>query len=58
MLCERLRCDAWPPQADFACKTCKVCGMTYAPGAAEDERLHAAHHQTLVQGIRFQARAA
>ena len=41
-------------QANFACQTCKACGMTYAPGDEKDEKLHAAHHQSLVQGIRFQ----
>ena len=43
-------------QADFACKTCKVCGMTYAPGEAADEKLHDAYHQSLVQGLRFLVR--
>ena len=27
--------------------------MTYAPGEEADEKLHAAHHAKLVQGIRF-----
>ena len=41
-------------QAGFHCLTCPLCGMTYAPGEEVDEKLHAAHHAKLVQGIRFQ----
>ena len=40
-------------QAGFHCHTCALCGMTYAPGEEADEKLHAAHHAKLVQGIRF-----
>ena len=40
-------------QANFHCQTCMLCGMTYAPGEEADEKLHAAHHAKLVQGIRF-----
>ena len=40
-------------QAGFHCHTCALCGMTYAPGDEADEKLHAAHHAKLEQGIRF-----
>ncbi|BDA40851.1 probable N-acetyltransferase ESCO1 [Coccomyxa sp. Obi] len=40
-------------QANFACKTCKLCGMTYAPGEENDERVHAAYHASLVRGVAF-----
>ena len=41
-------------QANFICQSCKVCGMTYAPGEETDEKLHTAYHQSLVHGVRFQ----
>lgn len=43
-------------QANFHCQTCALCGMTYAPGEEADEKLHAAYHAKLVQGIRFYVR--
>lgn len=34
---------------DFSCKICKVCGMMYAPGVREDEKLHELMHREVQQ---------
>ncbi|KAK9809903.1 hypothetical protein WJX72_001367 [[Myrmecia] bisecta] len=41
-------------QANFAHTTCKVCGLVYAQGEERDEKVHAAFHSSVLQGIRFQ----
>jgi N-acetyltransferase len=41
-------------QKDFNASRCAVCGMMYAKGHEEDEKLHKAFHQAAVQGPRFQ----
>ena len=45
-------------QADFAFSTCSACGMLYAKGQDDDEKLHAAFHSSCTQGISFQARGS
>ena len=42
-------------QAKFACITCSVCGLIYAKGEANDEKVHAAFHASYTQGVKFQA---
>lgn len=43
-------------QRDFACTRCATCGLLYARGAVEDEKLHRQHHAAATQGISFQVR--
>lgn len=43
-----------PMQRDFGASRCSVCGMVYAKGHEEDEKLHKAFHQGAVQGFKFQ----
>ena len=41
-------------QANFACITCSVCGLIYATGEANDEKVHALFHANCTQGMKFQ----
>ncbi|KAK9805899.1 hypothetical protein WJX73_002728 [Symbiochloris irregularis] len=41
-------------QSNFTCVTCRVCGMTYAPGQEEDEKMHRTYHSSALQGVRYQ----
>ncbi|KAL0056094.1 hypothetical protein WJX82_007662 [Trebouxia sp. C0006] len=41
-------------QANFACITCSVCGLIYAKGEANDEKVHALFHANCTQGVNFQ----
>ena len=41
-------------QSNFTSTTCRLCGMTYAPGQETDEKLHQTFHTNLLQGIRSQ----
>ncbi|KAL0036207.1 hypothetical protein WJX79_007986 [Trebouxia sp. C0005] len=41
-------------QANFACITCSVCGLIYAKGEANDEKVHALFHANCTQGVKFQ----
>ena len=43
-------------QADFTFSTCSACGMLYAKGQDDDEKLHATFHSSCTQGVNFQAR--
>jgi N-acetyltransferase len=43
-------------QANFACITCSVCGLIYAKGEANDEKVHASFHANCTQGVKFQVR--
>jgi hypothetical protein len=45
-------------QRDFSASKCAVCGMVYAKGHEEDEKLHRSFHSSAVQGLRFQVRRA
>ncbi|MCO5586986.1 hypothetical protein L7F22_040931 [Adiantum nelumboides] len=40
-------------QTDFTCSICKICGLLYARGHSEDERLHACFHKRYLLGISF-----
>ncbi|KAI5063802.1 hypothetical protein GOP47_0020472 [Adiantum capillus-veneris] len=40
-------------QTDFTCSTCKICGLLYARGHSEDERLHACFHKCYLRGRSF-----
>lgn len=40
-------------QADFSYSTCKICGLFYARGHGEDEKLHAMFHKGYLRGIQF-----
>ena len=53
-LCTAISPTVWAAQANFSAKTCKVCGMIYAPGEPADEKTHAAYHASVVRGFRFQ----
>lgn len=44
-------------QLDFTCTACRVCGFVYAKGKEEDDKLHAAFHDTALHGITFQVRS-
>ena len=46
--------NVYGAQANFSARTCKECGMVYAPGEPSDEKLHAAHHASIVKGFCFQ----
>lgn len=41
-------------QANFACITCSMCGLIYAKGEANDEKVHALFHANCTQGVKFQ----
>eukprot|EP00877_Chromochloris_zofingiensis_P003778 jgi/Chrzof1/13400/Cz07g31180.t1 len=41
-------------QKDFSSSKCSVCGMVYAKGQDEDEKLHKSYHISFTQGIKFQ----
>ncbi|XP_047064521.1 protein CHROMOSOME TRANSMISSION FIDELITY 7-like [Lolium rigidum] len=40
-------------QPDFLLHACAVCGMMYARGNDEDEKVHRAYHRTYFQGVPF-----
>ena len=40
-------------QSDFSYSTCKTCGLFYARGHGEDEKLHSAFHMNCIRGIPF-----
>lgn len=40
-------------QPDFLLHACAVCGMMYARGNDEDEKVHRAYHKTYFQGVPF-----
>ncbi|KAM0839616.1 hypothetical protein ACQ4PT_060212 [Festuca glaucescens] len=40
-------------QPDFLLHTCAVCGMMYARGNDEDEKVHRAYHKSYFQGVPF-----
>eukprot|EP00879_Flechtneria_rotunda_P029676 GHRR01032113.1.p1 GENE.GHRR01032113.1~~GHRR01032113.1.p1 ORF type:complete len:106 (+),score=33.94 GHRR01032113.1:318-635(+) len=41
-------------QRGFGASRCPVCGMLYAKGHDEDEKLHRSFHLPAVQGLKFQ----
>eukprot|EP00899_Mesostigma_viride_P018524 jgi/Mesvir1/26673/Mv20457-RA.1 len=41
-------------QANFAYATCPACGLVYACGVAEEERLHQQFHAQALRGVAFQ----
>ncbi|KAF6258409.1 ESCO1/2 acetyl-transferase-domain-containing protein [Scenedesmus sp. NREL 46B-D3] len=41
-------------QRDFSASKCEICGMVYAKGHEEDEKLHKTFHSSAVQGLKFQ----
>ncbi|CAL5068691.1 unnamed protein product [Urochloa decumbens] len=40
-------------QPDFVLHTCSVCGMMYARGNDDDEKVHKAYHKTYFEGVPF-----
>jgi len=40
-------------QPDFVLHTCSVCGMMYARGNDEDEKVHRAYHKSYSEGVPF-----
>ena len=40
-------------QPDFVLHTCSVCGMMYARGNDDDEKVHKAYHKSYFEGIPF-----
>jgi len=40
-------------QSDFLLRACSICGVQFAPGNVEDEKLHAQFHKRFTQGIQF-----
>ena len=44
-------------QRDFTYKTCRACGLVYAAGLDEDEKVHAKYHKNRLSGIAFQVRS-
>jgi N-acetyltransferase len=45
-------------QPDFLLHACAVCGMMYARGNDEDEKVHRAYHRTYFQGVPFKVHPA
>ncbi|ONM16237.1 N-acetyltransferase ESCO1 [Zea mays] len=43
-------------QPDFVLHTCSVCGMMYARGNDEDEKVHRAYHKSYSEGVPFKVR--
>ncbi|GBG91823.1 hypothetical protein CBR_g53714 [Chara braunii] len=41
-------------QSDFTCTTCHVCGLVYARGVEQDEKVHIRIHRRHLEGIRFE----
>ena len=40
-------------QPDFVLHTCSVCGMMYARGNDDDEKVHKAYHKSYFEGVPF-----
>ncbi|KAK3146737.1 hypothetical protein QOZ80_3BG0271080 [Eleusine coracana subsp. coracana] len=40
-------------QSDFVLHTCSVCGMMYARGNEDDEKVHKAYHKNYFEGVPF-----
>lgn len=40
-------------QPDFLLHTCSVCGMMYARGNDDDEKVHKAYHKNYFEGVPF-----
>ncbi|TVU15367.1 hypothetical protein EJB05_38885, partial [Eragrostis curvula] len=40
-------------QSDFLLHTCSVCGMMYARGNEDDEKVHKAYHKSYFEGVPF-----
>jgi hypothetical protein len=40
-------------QSDFVLHTCSVCGMMYARGNDDDEKVHKAYHRSYFEGVPF-----
>lgn len=53
------RCASTPahPQRDFNASRCPSCGMVYARGQEEDEKLHRSYCAAGSQGVKFQVGA-
>jgi N-acetyltransferase len=45
-------------QPDFLLHMCAVCGMMYARGNDEDEKVHRAYHKCYSEGVPFKVRCA
>ncbi|PWZ39300.1 Protein CHROMOSOME TRANSMISSION FIDELITY 7 [Zea mays] len=43
-------------QPDFVLHTCSVCGMMYARGNDEDEKVHRAYHKSYSEGVPFKVK--
>ena len=43
-------------QPDFLLHTCSVCGMMYARGNDEDEKVHRAYHKSYSGGVPFKVK--
>eukprot|EP00249_Psilotum_nudum_P018619 c26889_g1_i2 orf=877-2010(+) len=43
-------------QSDFSYTTCQICGLLYACGQEDDEKLHATFHKNCLVGIRFKVK--
>ncbi|KAM0890830.1 hypothetical protein ACQ4PT_026794 [Festuca glaucescens] len=44
-------------QPDFLLHMCAVCGLMYARGNDEDEKVHRAYHKSYFQGVPFKKRS-
>ncbi|KAL9666290.1 hypothetical protein QQ045_000618 [Rhodiola kirilowii] len=40
-------------QSDFLLHSCSICGLKYAPGEADDEKLHTTFHKNYTHGLPF-----